>query len=343
MSDEVYERYERLYIYYNYGYVGIGKTNPLYNLDVNGNINCSGLYINNNNFVSLVDNTIVETSNYLFNYANFNFSNIRNQSTFAYNSTIIDFYSHISSNSFIVNSSNYMDTHICVYHKKIFDSELLIQADFPYTIDGFGSDHYTSRLSITSEEIVEHEYSLEHEQVFIGYAAGGGTRSTTLSPINHKTAILGNIITIKVEIRLLDSDDNLTTNSCLFVITEKKPSSKLILEKYITPNDVIDITSNLYINPTQLNFILKNYQTNDYGKWLSNINTNTINYNLGNVGIGVSETSYKLDVNGEINCSNIYINNNNILSIIDNNINNSSNNLINYTNLNFNNILIIFI
>ena len=327
-------------IYYNYGYVGIGKTNPLYHLDVDGNINCSGIYVNNNNVITSFDNTINQTSNSLFNYASNSFSNVRNHSTFAYNSTIIDFQSHVSYNTYVVNSSSYSATHVCTYYKNLYDSELLIQADFPYTIDGYGSDHYASRLSITSELITSPEYSLEHEQIFIGYASGGGTRSTTLSPINHKTEIVGNIITIKVEIRLVDSDDSLTTNSCVFIITEKKPTSKLLLTKYIDEKEVVDITSNLYINPSQLSTILSNYQTNDYGKWLSNVNTNTISYDFGNVSIGVSNINadYKLDVNGNINCSAIYINNNNILTVFNSNINSTSNTLFDYTTYSFSNL-----
>ena len=311
--------------------------NPSYNLDVNGDINCKEIYINNCNLIT----NLIQTSNFLFDYTTTSFSNVRNLSAFAYNSTLIDFYSYNSSNSFTVNSSNYITTHTCVYHKKLYDSELLIQADFPYIIDGYGSDHYASRLSISSEESEEtsEEYSLEHEQVFIGYAAGGGTRSTTLSPITHKTAISGNIITIKVQLKLIDSDDAITTNNCLFIITEKKPTSKLVLERYITREDVEGITSNLYINPNQLSLILNNYQTNNYGKWTSNNSNAYINYDIGNVGIGVSteNSSYKLNLNGNLNCSDIYINNFRLLNTIDDNIKNSSNNLINYTNSSFDN------
>ena len=201
---------------------------------------------------------IPQTSNYLFNFAATSFDNVRNISTFAYNSTLVDFVSIVSSNTFIVNSSNYTDTHTCIYDKKLYDSDLLIQADFPYKIEGFGSDWYSSRLSISSETIGKREgeegeeFSLEHEQVFVGFAAGGGTRSTTLSPLSYITSITGNKMKIKVQLRLVDSDDAIITNSCCFVITEKKPTSKLILEKYINSNEVISITSNLYINPVQL-------------------------------------------------------------------------------------------
>jgi hypothetical protein len=330
-------------IFYEYGYVGIGTATPSYPLDVNGNINCSGIFVNNNNLITTFDNSLSQTSNYLFNFAATSFDNVRNISTFAYNSTLVDFVSIVSSNTFIVNSSNYTDTHTCIYDKKLYDSDLLIQADFPYKIEGFGSDWYSSRLSISSETIGKREgeegeeFSLEHEQVFVGFAAGGGTRSTTLSPLSYITSITGNKIKIKVQLRLVDSDDAIITNSCCFVITEKKPTSKLILEKYINSNEVISITSNLYINPVQLSGILTGYQTNNYGKWLSNVNTNTINYDFGNVGIGISTPSYPLDVSGNINCSDIYINHRNIFSIVNSNIYETSNSLIHYTNQNFSN------
>jgi hypothetical protein len=308
------------------GNVGINQISPNYKLDVNGEINCTNISINDTPVMYTVNSNLLNTSNSLYDFSYINFSNAKHFNTFAYNSTVVDFTSHITSNSYTVNSSNYTDTHYFTYYKNISDSELLIHADFPYKIDGYGTDSYASRIKIISElESTNPEYSIEHEQIFVGYASGGGTRSTTLSPICHKTAIIGNIVTIVVQIKLIDSDDSLTTDKCIFVITEKKPTSKLVLTKYITTDEVITLTSNLYITPVELSDVLVNYQTNDYGQWISNVNNGAINYGGGNVGIGISIPNYTLDVNGIINANSLYLNNIDILSTIDSRIEYQSN------------------
>jgi len=221
----------------------------------------------------------------------------------------VDFKSFTTSNVFVVNSSVYTNTHSCVYTKFFEEGELLIQADFPYKINGFGSDIYASRLIITSDANSTVEYSIEHEQIFVGYASGGGTRSTTLSPLSHKTSIFGKNITIRVQMRLVDSDDSIYTDKCVFIITEKKPSSRLIFSSYLNESDIPRLTSNLYLNSNQLSNVLKNYQTNEFGKWTSNVVNKNIYYeSSGNVGIGRSNPSYKLDVNGTFNCQELYRN-----------------------------------
>ena len=321
--------------------VGIGVANPRWKLDVDGTINCSDVTINDISLITTINNEISSTSNFLYQYSRFNFNNLATLSTFAYNSTLIDFTQLLSTTSYEVSSHEYTTTHICVYHKYMTDSELLIQADFPYIINGFGTDKYVSRLEISSDYINDIEYSIEHEQIFIGYASGGGTRSTTLSPIHHKTCLIGMTITIKVQIKLIDSDDTLVTDKCVFIITEKKPSYKLVLTDYITPQEVVSITSNLYVSPQQLTNILQYYQTNDIGTWGSNID-NSIYYQLANVGIGTNNPRELLDVNGNIRCHNLNFNNNsNIISTIDNihfNMNYASNYLYTYTTSNVSNV-----
>jgi len=323
---EFYKQNNLKFIIDKNGNVGINVIEPEYNLHIGGDINCSNIYINDENLLTIVDTNLNNTSNDLYDYTTWNFERARNFNTFAYNSTLVDFTSITTTESYVINSSNYTDTHYCVYYKNLFDSELLIQADFPYIINGYGSDHYSSRIAVISEANIEPEYSIEHEQIFIGYAAGGGTRSTTLSPINHKTSIFGNVVTIKVQLRAIDSDDSILTDKCVFIITEKKPTSKLVLTKYITPADVIELTSNLYLTTPELNDILVNYQTNDYGKWESNTDQ-SIYFNIANVGIGISNpnNNYNLDVSGIINCDNLYLNNINILDTIDSRIDFQSN------------------
>jgi len=218
-----------------------------------------------------------------------------------YNSTLIDFNSFNSYTTYTVSSTTYTNTHTCTYTKFFSDSEILIQADFPYTISGHGTDVFSSRIQIKSDVLgVATEYSQEHIQSFIGYAAGGGTRSTTLSPLNYKSAIEGTNITITVQLRQLDSDDSIITPSCLFIITEKKPSSKLIFSSYINETDIPRLTSNTYISSNQLTNILLSYQTNLNGKW--NKLNNNIFYNDGNVGIGqnMNNPVEKLHVLGNI-------------------------------------------
>jgi len=321
--------------------VGIGVANPRFKLDVDGTINCSDITINDISLLTTINSEINSTSNFLYQYSLFNFNNLATLSTYAYNSTLIDFTQLISSNIYEVASSEFSTTHTCVYHKYMADSELLIQADFPYTINGFGTDKYASRLEISSDYVNDIEYSIEHEQVFIGYASGGGTRSTTLSPIHHKTAMAGMTITIKVQIKLIDSDDTLLTDKCVFIITEKKPSYKLVLTDYITPESVVDLTKNLYVSPQQLSNILLSYQTNDVGAWSSNLD-NSIYYDMANVGIGTNKPMELLDVFGNIKCHNLRFNNNsNLINTIDTlnyQLNSASNFLYTYTTSNVSNV-----
>ena len=270
------------------GNIGIGINNPQYKCDINGSLNCSNLFINNNNLIDTVNQNINSTSNKLVNFTNTAFNRLQSN-IIGYNTTFLDLNSFITSNSFIINTSSYMNTHTYTYNKILTDSELLIQVEFPYKITGFGTDHYASRLSITSEIISQPEYSLEHEQIFIGYAAGGGTRSTTLSPLNHKTNIQGSNVSITVQIKLVDSDNSIITDKCIFIITEKKPSPMLYLNNNINENDIPRLTSNLYVNKTEFN---------NYGKW--NSNNSSIYYMDGNVGIGKTNPNEKLDVNGNI-------------------------------------------
>jgi len=165
-------------------------------------------------------------------------------------------------------------------------------------------------MSVTSDLISEPEFSLEHEQVFIGYAAGGGTRSTTLSPLNYKTEIQGTDVTITVQIKLIDSDDSLVTDKCVFIITEKKPTSRLVLSRYLSENEIPRVTSNLYISPSQLSQTLLSYESNIYGRWVSNVDNRDIYYEAidSKVGIGTTIPNFKLDVNGTVNCSELYRN-----------------------------------
>jgi hypothetical protein len=67
--------------------------------------------------------------------------------------------------------------------------------------------------------------------------------------------------------------------------------------------------------------------------WINN-NNNIYNTNIGNVGIGISNPQYKLDINGSLNTNNeIYVKNVNISNIIDAKITDTSNIIVNYNNL----------
>jgi len=296
---EFYRNQKLEFIIDSNGNVGIDQNLPNFKLDINGSLNCQELHRNGISLNTTLTDYVTFDELMANEYVNFNnFRELVNSNVVGYNTTLIDFNSIITSNTFIVNSSNYINTHSCVYQKFFPDSELLIQAEFPYKINGFGSDHYASRLSITSEIIDIPEYSLEHEQIFIGYASGGGTRSTTLSPINHKTAIKGINVSINVQIKLIDSDDSLITDKCIFIITEKKPSSMLYFTSYINEKDIPRLTSNLYVSKKDFATTLTLYQTNNYGKW--NCNNLNIYYTNGFVGIGKTNPNDTLDINGNL-------------------------------------------
>jgi hypothetical protein len=110
-----------------------------------------------------------------------------------------------------------------------------------------------------------------------------------LSPITHKTNISGNIITIKLQLKLVDSDDPISTNNCLFVITEKKPTSKLVLEKYINSQEKI-----------HENFIHENFideGLNNFIVWYSGkeINKNELSLNENNTDMTTNTENKKLN------------------------------------------------
>jgi len=277
-------------IIYNQGRVGLGVSTPNYYLDVNGTFNCHELFRNG-----------ISISNTLNEYINIsNIKNVFNNNVIGYNTTLVDVDVRTTYETYIVDSDEFTDTHRCYYTKYFEDSELIIQVEFPYVINGFGTDSYASRLAITSELEDYPHFSIEHSQVFIGYGAGGGTRSATLSPISIKTNITGKNILIRLQLRLIDSDDYIYTDKCVFIITEKKARENLIFTNYINDRDIPRLTSNLYISPSQLASNLLSYQTNDYGKWTSNINNSSIFYNNGNVGIGTIAPNDKLHVAGNI-------------------------------------------
>ena len=269
------------------------------------NILSNQKFINSNSINNILSSYI--SSNNLISQQYISSNEVRGIITnniIGYNSTLVDFNTFNSYTTYTVSSETYTNTHTCTYTKFFSDSELLIQADFPYTISGAGTDIFSSRIEIKSNiRGVANEYSQEHIQSFIGYAAGGGTRSTTLSPLNYKTSMEGTNITITIQLRQLDSDDSIITNSCLFIITEKKPSSKLIFSSYLNETDIPRLTSNTYISSNQLTNILSSYQTDFYGKW--NKLNNNVFYNDGNVGIGQNMTNpiEKLHVLGNIAAS----------------------------------------
>jgi hypothetical protein len=77
------------------GNVGIGISNPLYKLDVNGNINSSAIFINNNNILT----TITNTSNSLINQDTYNSNNLFKSSYDINSNSSNNLIQHISYNS----------------------------------------------------------------------------------------------------------------------------------------------------------------------------------------------------------------------------------------------------
>ena len=109
---------------------------------------------------------------------------------------------------------------------------------------------------------------------------------------------------------------------------------------YIDPNFLLNNLGQ--IDTSSLTYIIQNYINSITNVWspVNNSGTSIYYNNIGSVGIGTDNPNlnrYKLDVNGNINCTNININNTITTSIINaTSLNGDGNNI---TNLNYLNIL----
>lgn len=110
--------------------VGIGKTNPNYKLDVNGNINTNELLINGNNVSNIIDNKILITSNNNYNYTS-------NSSNYLFNFTSNNF-TRIS-RVFIPNTSFVYDVNNNYY---TYDLDISKYVNFVLVYGGIGNPIY---------------------------------------------------------------------------------------------------------------------------------------------------------------------------------------------------------
>ena len=97
------------------------------------------------------------------------------------------------------------------------DYHLLVEFFSGYIVDGHGEDHFESRLEI--DEVA----SFAQKQEFSGQS-GGGTRSNTLFPIQHRANQYGSTsgIPIKVQFRRTSGNDSITfkTDNMMLKLTE---------------------------------------------------------------------------------------------------------------------------
>ena len=191
----------------NNGNFGIGTIAPSKKLHVNGDIQCNGNFFGGVGSVvrhalfDWEDNTSV--SKILWGWSSWIFTGSENNQT-------------------TVASGNWT-TLVTGTYTKISSTSLNVKCYWDYTVSGFGSDSFRSRLKITSDGTSV--YSREGHQAWVNNS-GGGTRSSTLSPrcVNTGTSFVNKTsITIELQVRRYSADDTYTNKYGSFEIWEIVP------------------------------------------------------------------------------------------------------------------------
>ena len=272
-----------LSINYN-GNIGIGSTNPLNKLEVIGNINTTSISINNID----VSNIISSNSNNLANYTS-NTSNIFNNRLATINTdTIIQG----SSNRFIVNdvynrnitftgsltSSNITTSNLNVIGDTTTFNTTIYQTEQLQVVNDTTATAMIVKQVNSNKNVAEFYY--QNNQLGFIINSNGNLGIGITNPLN-KLDINGNINTSSISINNIDISTTITNNS----------------------NNAFINSSNFTYNTAKSNI---NYNDLLNEPWI-NSGTTIYNFNSGNVGIGKSNPSTLLDVNGHINAvGNIY-------------------------------------
>ena len=294
------------------GNFGIDITNPLYKLDINGSLNTSQeLLIKGTNISNIIDNK------------NINNSNLIKTKITSLNTDTIPIGIN---NKFIVN--NVYNGNI-IFTKNVTTSNLIAS-----NLNVLGdSTTYNTTVYITKK--VEINNNTNYTSLKISQL----NSTKNVCEIYNNNSQLAFFINSNGNIGIFNGnpsyklDINGPLNTSEEFLIKGTNISNIIDNKLLSSSNIL-INYNNVINKPNLNTIAISGNYNDLLSKPFIISGNNIYNNINNIGIGISNTSYKLNINGSLNTSQeLLIKGTNISNIIDNKITNTSNNLINYTNL----------
>jgi len=345
--------------YYTSSFIGIGTNNPLFNIDIIGNINLNGILLKNgipyqnSQWISIFDNN---SSNIYFNdgYINIGSSNITNN-YFNINGNIKiqgNIIPDISSN-FNLGSSDFKWRHLYLSSNSIYLDNISISKNSNYIyipslnindiyINSNLNSNFNLKFNNYNSITINNKYPLFFDNPY------------TYSNIVFSNLFLSNSNIIYTNIKNLNTDSIPINTNKRFIIndiydrditfSQILTSSNIITSNINVIGDYTILNTTIYItekaeinnNTSATAFIVK--QINPTKNLFESYNYSSLSFIInsnGNIGIGNgADNNYKLNINGSLNINNdILIKNNNISNIIDLKLFNSSNSLINYNNL----------
>jgi len=291
----------------NSGFIGIGTDNPLYKLDIDGDLNINNeIFIKNTNISNIIDSNITLNSNSIntkINNLNTDIIPIGTNNRFIVN----DVYNRDILFTQFLNSSNIITSNLSVIGNSTVLNTTVYQTE---QLQVFNNTAYSALIikQINATQNVFETYS-NNQQNFIINATGN-------------VGIANNNPQYK-----LDINGSLNINDDLYI---KNANISNIIDDKIANTSNILINYNNHINNPSLSSVATsgNYNNCINNLWINN-NNNIYNTNSGFVGIGKTNPLYKLDINGDIESTEYFIKGINISNIIDNKILFTSN----YSNL----------
>jgi hypothetical protein len=273
------------------GFIGIGTTNPLSNLDIIGDVNITGgINMNNSNIsnANIIDTKTLNISNIIIDnsgtflkkdgtpfYAS-KWTN--NESNIYFNSgfvgigttnpkTLLDIIGNVNiSGNLNINNSNISNA--TFINAKTLNISNIIMDNSGIILKSDGTPFYASRWTSNDSN------GIFYNSGFVGI---GTTNPTDLLDVNGNISVKGNL-----------NMNNSNISNALFINTKTLSLNKIVLDNtgVLTRADGTIIGSSPFI--------------------VSSINSNNIYYNNGFIGIGTINPLSSLDVVGNINISGNY-------------------------------------
>jgi hypothetical protein len=312
----------------NNGNIGIGSTNPLNKLDVNGNINTTSISINNID----INTTISNNSNNLANYT----SNINNTLTNTISNTSNNLANYTSNiNNSLTNTISNNSNNLANYTSNIS------------LTNSNNLANYTSNTSNTLTNIISNNsnnlanYTSNTSNIFNNRLATLNINTDTIIQGSSNRFIVNDTYNRSVNFtgNFLSSSGTINSYDTINFYSSITPASLTWSTKGVSALGVAHSANQLSSNASAGDMILRSDSNN---KLILQNGSNNASIIIANnfVGIGTTNPLYNLDINSNVNSREYFIKNLNISNIFvsSNVFDNRSNNLFNYTsNLSFTN------